>query len=106
MSSFKFKTKDSISNSISPLVPLRTIFFLFLSLFLFSSLLLAKESSPVTVRFVSEITSLQPSSTFKAGVQFHMAKGWHIYYKNPGQSGKPTQVEWILPKGWKVDPLV
>jgi thiol:disulfide interchange protein DsbD len=30
-----------------------------------------------------------------------MAEHWHTYWKNPGDSGLPTRIEWQLPEGWK-----
>jgi thiol:disulfide interchange protein DsbD len=43
--------------------------------------------------------SARPGDTLLAGVHFHMAKGWHIYWRNSGQSGLPPTIEWDLPKG-------
>ncbi len=28
------------------------------------------------------------------------ATGWHTYWKNPGDAGLPTRIEWQLPEGW------
>ncbi|MGF1456481.1 MAG: protein-disulfide reductase DsbD family protein [Alphaproteobacteria bacterium] len=30
-----------------------------------------------------------------------MIPGWHTYYKNPGDSGEPTVLEWSLPEGFE-----
>src|SRR5687767_2828025 len=30
-----------------------------------------------------------------------MAEHWHTYWKNPGDSGLPTKIQWELPAGWK-----
>ena len=30
-----------------------------------------------------------------------MADHWHTYWKNPGDSGLPTRIQWVLPEGWK-----
>jgi thiol:disulfide interchange protein DsbD len=29
-----------------------------------------------------------------------MEKGWHTYWRNPGDSGLPTRVRWELPEGF------
>src|SRR5678816_51070 len=34
-----------------------------------------------------------------AGIELRMPPGWHTYWRNPGESGKPTTVEWELPPG-------
>lgn len=33
------------------------------------------------------------------GIQFILEKGWHIYWINPGDSGQPPTLHWILPAG-------
>ncbi len=33
------------------------------------------------------------------GLQFTHAPGWHTYWKNPGDSGLPTELSWQLPAG-------
>lgn len=33
------------------------------------------------------------------GVRFHLQQGWHIYWKNPGEAGLPTEIEASLPSG-------
>jgi thiol:disulfide interchange protein DsbD len=37
----------------------------------------------------------------EVAIQFEFEPGWHIYWKNPGDSGEPTSIKWTLPKGWK-----
>ena len=34
------------------------------------------------------------------GVKLNIAKGWHLYWKNPGDSGLPVDVQWDLPRGF------
>ncbi|MEO8856523.1 MAG: protein-disulfide reductase DsbD domain-containing protein [Burkholderiaceae bacterium] len=33
------------------------------------------------------------------GLQLKHAPGWHTYWKNPGDSGLPTDLQWTLPQG-------
>jgi Disulphide bond corrector protein DsbC len=40
-----------------------------------------------------------------AALRFRMEPGWHLYWKNPGDSGLPPEVAWDLPEGWKAGPL-
>lgn len=40
-----------------------------------------------------------PGSTVIAGVKLSMSKNWHTYWRNPGESGKPTEINWKLPTG-------
>lgn len=30
---------------------------------------------------------------------------WHTYWRNPGDSGEPTSIEWELPAGWRAGPI-
>lgn len=41
----------------------------------------------------------RPGETVLAGVQLRMAPKWHTYWRNPGDSGAPTRIEWTLPPG-------
>ena len=42
---------------------------------------------------------LMAGQTVRAGLQLKHAKDWHTYWKNPGDSGLPTQIEWKTPAG-------
>jgi len=33
-------------------------------------------------------------------VQFAIEPGWHLYWRNPGDSGQPPRLDWSLPEGW------
>ena len=43
---------------------------------------------------------LGPGKTMWLGLHIQHQKGWHTYWKNPGDSGLPTQLQWQLPTGW------
>ncbi len=60
----------------------------------------------VHAEIVSNRKSIQAGKTFMAGVKFKMEPGWHIYYKESGDAGMPTQIEWILPEGFSAGPLL
>jgi thiol:disulfide interchange protein DsbD len=38
-----------------------------------------------------------PDSTWWLGVHFDLEDGWHIYWRNPGDSGSPPVVQWATP---------
>jgi thiol:disulfide interchange protein DsbD len=46
-----------------------------------------------------------PSSAPRVGVLLEMDPGWHVYWKNPGDSGLATEVEFSLPSGFEAGPL-
>lgn len=39
------------------------------------------------------------------GLDFHLEKDWHVYWKNPGEIGFPPKVSWKLPAGWTAAPI-
>lgn len=55
----------------------------------------------VEAELISENASVAPGEPFWVGVRFVMDEGWHIYWRNPGDSGMATSVEWVLPEGFK-----
>ena len=73
-----------------------------LLLVLSASLLSASLSdSHVKAELISEVRSLQPSEPFWVAVRLTMDEGWHTYWRNPGDSGLPTQIKWTLPEGFE-----
>ncbi len=55
----------------------------------------------VKATLVSEDTAIQPGTPFWVAVRLEMAPHWHTYWKNPGESGEATQIQWKLPDGYK-----
>lgn len=49
--------------------------------------------------------AFMPGTEFQVGLLLKHAPGWHTYWKNPGDSGLPTQLTWKLPEGMPVGPL-
>ena len=54
--------------------------------------------SRVRATLVSDVTQVEPGGPFRLGVQFQMARGWHIYWKNPGEAGLASEVVWDAPR--------
>src|SRR5262245_28989974 len=50
-------------------------------------------------RLVLAQETAKPGDTVLAGVHLHMNLGWHTYWRNSGQSGLPTSIDWQLPAG-------
>jgi len=40
-----------------------------------------------------------------AGLYFKLEPGWHVYWKNAGDSGEPPHIHWTLPDGVTAGPL-
>ncbi|WP_395944184.1 protein-disulfide reductase DsbD family protein [Brevundimonas sp.] len=47
-----------------------------------------------------------PGSTVVVAVRQTIAPGWHTYWRNPGDSGGPTTLDWRLPPGVKAGDIV
>lgn len=62
-------------------------------------------SGPVEARLIADQASVLPGKSFTVGLLLRMDPDWHVYWKNPGESGLPTMVEWVLPPGFTAGPL-
>ena len=54
---------------------------------------------------VPERTALAPGQVLTVGLRLRLEDGWHVYWKNPGDSGMPTSIAWTLPKGFTAGPM-
>ncbi|MBN8246119.1 MAG: thioredoxin family protein [Verrucomicrobia bacterium] len=52
-----------------------------------------------TVRLLLDSTEVPAGSTVQAAIELTPPKGWHTYWRNPGDSGQRTKVQWTLPDG-------
>ena len=50
---------------------------------------------------MAEDAAVAPGGTVTVALEEKIAPGWHTYWKNPGDAGAPTEIEWTLPAGWK-----
>ena len=60
----------------------------------------------VQARLIAENASLQRGKTSWLAVHLTMKDGWHTYWRNPGDAGLATKINWTLPAGVTADPLV
>jgi thiol:disulfide interchange protein DsbD len=58
------------------------------------------------VELVPETTAAAPGSTVYVALRQVIAPGWHTYWRNPGDAGQATSLNWTLPKGWSVGDIV
>ena len=59
----------------------------------------------VKVKIYSEVEWATPGKTIWLAIEMTAQKGWHFYYKNYGQTGKPTEFFFKAPQGVKVGPV-
>ncbi|MGE5150002.1 MAG: protein-disulfide reductase DsbD domain-containing protein, partial [Rhodospirillaceae bacterium] len=60
----------------------------------------------IRAELVSEVSEVKAGEPFWVGLHFAILPKWHTYWKNPGDSGLPTEINWKLPAGAKADPIV
>ena len=51
------------------------------------------------VQLLLSADTVRPGDTIWAGVDLKMDPAWHTYWKNPGEAGMATKIEWQLPPG-------
>jgi thiol:disulfide interchange protein/DsbC/DsbD-like thiol-disulfide interchange protein len=56
-------------------------------------------------RLVAEATAAVPGQQLTIGLLLEHDPRWHTYWRNPGDSGLPTQIELTLPDGVVAEPI-
>ena len=64
------------------------------------------QTDNVRAELVADVAVLRPGEPFWVGLRQTIRPKWHTYWKNPGESGLPTEISWTLPPGAKADPIV
>ncbi len=59
----------------------------------------SSEQPRVRIELVSEVEGVRPGTPFWVALRQTISPGWHTYWKNPGDSGEPTTLDWTLPSG-------
>ena len=57
------------------------------------------------VQLVVPAADVNPGGTRPIGLYFKLEPGWHVYWKNAGDSGEPPRIKWTLPNGITAGPL-
>ncbi len=65
----------------------------------------AQGGPKVHTRLVAEDKTVAPGGTVTVALEEKIAPHWHTYWKNPGDAGAPTEIQWTLPPGWKAGPI-
>ncbi len=59
----------------------------------------------VTATLMTERPAVAPGETIWVGLRLQMDEGWHSYWRNPGDSGLPTMIDWSVPDGLAAGPI-
>jgi thiol:disulfide interchange protein len=60
----------------------------------------------VTATLVSDTRNIVPGRPLHVALRQQMAPGWHTYWSNPGESGLPTTIDWLLPQDFRAGPIL
>jgi thiol:disulfide interchange protein len=86
----------------------RTIFVLFAAL---AAGMVARAASSsadaphLHVQLVAPVDEIYPGGDNQIGLYFKLEQGWHVYWKNAGDSGEPPHIQWTLPDGVTAEPM-
>lgn len=64
-----------------------------------------QQPRPVKARMFADVSAVIPGEPFEIAVLLDVDPRWHVYWKNPGDSGLPTSVVFSLPEGFTVSGL-
>ena len=54
------------------------------------------DAGHVTLDLVAQDAAAVPGSTVYVALRQSIERGWHTYWRNPGDSGTPTALAWTL----------
>lgn len=74
--------------------------FIFLALLTSTGYAQALNQAHTEVVLLTEGNAVKGGDTLWAAVRMRMDPEWHVYWKNPGDSGEPPRLKWHLPQGW------
>jgi len=57
------------------------------------------------ISLIKDHSDFVPGTSINMGLKVSMDKGWHTYWKNPGDSGGPIEIDWDLPEGFSVSDI-
>ena len=90
------------------------LFALFLTLCALTAAALPARAETVATDYaeaslIADVSQFRPGEPFTAALRLVPQEGWHTYWRNPGDAGLPTTLDWSLPEavtaggiGWPV----
>ncbi|MEW5423671.1 hypothetical protein HNS03_17270 [Amorphus sp. 3PC139-8] len=63
------------------------------------------ETPHISTEILVRAETVAPGDTVDIAVRQSVAKDWHTYWRNPGDSGAPTEITWTLPEGAAAGPI-
>ena len=82
----------------------KTIFSILLLFSFFGSAEIV-DTGHARISLIKDHSDFVPGTSINIGLKVSMDKGWHTYWRNPGDSGGPIEIDWSLPKGFSVSDI-
>ena len=82
----------------------KTIFSILL-LFSFFGSAEVVDTGHARISLIKDHSDFVPGTSINIGLKVSMDKGWHTYWRNPGDSGGPIEIDWNLPKGFSISDI-
>jgi len=60
----------------------------------------------ISARLFSDASEIKPGDSIWLGVEIDVEEGWHVYWKTAGDTGFPTEVEWMVDDGVQIAPAL
>ncbi|MBK7469744.1 MAG: hypothetical protein IPI73_02995 [Betaproteobacteria bacterium] len=61
----------------------------------------AVQTEHVEAELIAERTAAEPGRPLRVALRLKMDEHWHTYWRNPGDTGLPTTIQWQLPAGFQ-----
>ncbi len=58
-----------------------------------------------TAELIAEHREVAPGQVATLALRLKLEKGWHVYWRNPGDSGMATSIAWQLPEEFSAGPI-
>ena len=82
----------------------KTIFSILLLFSFFGSAEIV-DTGHARISLIRDHSDFVPGTSINIGLKVSMDKGWHTYWRNPGDSGGPIEIDWNLPKGFSISDI-
>jgi len=70
-----------------------------------STQLNGQQLTAANAKIVVDSYSLEKSRSLPIGILIELEKDWHIYWRNPGDSGMPTSIDFEMPEGVSISEI-